>query len=218
MGLPAFFLSQLMVVGVASVFHRKLEDPLVIVGSQAVAYAALFAILATILRVQYSAPFWRSLGWKPGKIPGGAAVMLGVLLAFGIAVLGGLLHLPDINSPLDRMLKTNYGIIVLWIFGTTVGPIAEELAFRGFLQPLLVRTLGAPIAIVLTALPFGMLHFMQNAGSWSRVALIALAGIGFGVIRHVAGSTQTSILAHSAYNFTLFAAYFWGRNQVPSHG
>jgi len=57
----------------------------------------------------------------------------------------------------------------------------EELIFRGFLQPLLVRSLGAPAGILATALPFGLLHFQEYGNSWRHVLLISLSGVAFGL-------------------------------------
>ena len=212
LGLPTLLVAQLVVVLMAGAFGAKHDNPFVLVAGQAVAYALLFTLLALILRVQYSAPFWSTLGWRQGRIQPGTAALCGVVLAFSIALLGGLLHVPDVESPMQKLLRTPHGLLVLSLFGTTVGPVAEELAFRGFLQPLLVRNLGAVPGILIAAFAFGLLHLSQNAGSWPHIALISLAGIGFGVLRQVSGSTQTSILAHAAYNLTLFVAFFAGRN------
>ena len=70
-----------------------------------------------------------------------------------------------------------------------MAPVCEELMFRGFLQPLLVRSLGAAAGILATALPFGLLHFQEYGNSWRHVLLISLSGVAFGWMRHATGST-----------------------------
>jgi membrane protease YdiL (CAAX protease family) len=106
-------------------------------------------------------------------------------------------------------MQDRASIAIIGVFGVTLGPMAEELAFRGFLQPLLVRSLGVLPGIVVAALPFGLLHFSEYGNSWRHVVLICAAGVAFGWMRHVTGSTRASTLMHSAYNALFFAA-LWG--------
>ena len=212
LSLPVIVILQVLLSVSAKLLHHSPADPLLGLAAQAVAYPLLFLLLAGILRVQYQAPFWRSMGWTPSRIAIVPSLAAGVFLAFGLAVLGGLLRIPDVDSPVTRLLESPTSAVPLALFGILVAPLAEELAFRGFLQPLLVRSLGILGGIAVTALLFGMLHWEQNSRSWPHVAIITLAGIAFGILRHVSGSTRTSILAHVAYNSTLFLAYFaYGR-------
>jgi membrane protease YdiL (CAAX protease family) len=92
-----------------------------------------------------------------------------------------------------------------------IGPFFEELVFRGFLQPLLERALGAVPAIVLAAIPFALLHGVQYQWSWQHLALIMLAGCAFGTARYLAGSTAAAALLHIGYNVTLFIGYLLQR-------
>jgi membrane protease YdiL (CAAX protease family) len=43
-------------------------------------------------------------------------------------------------------------------------------------------------------------HLAQNANLWQSGVLITIAGFGFGVVRHVSGSTRASAITHIAYN------------------
>lgn len=208
LGLPAILLAQLLAVLIAKMLRLSPKDSIVLVSGQAFGYLLLFVILAGILRLQYDAPFWKSLGWESSRIPGAMAILGGAALAIGLAIVGGLLHVSNADSPVNRLLESPHGAIVLAVFGTTVAPLAEELAFRGFLQPLLVRVLGATGGILITAFLFGVLHFEQNAKSWAHVALIAAAGAGFGILRQVSGSIRPAILAHVGYNSALFITLF----------
>ena len=96
--------------------------------------------------------------------------------------------------------------LAITVFGITLGPLIEELLFRGFLQPVLVNVAGVFPGILITAAIFGGMHLTQNAGLWQSGVIITLAGFGFGLIRHVTGSTQASTIAHIAYNTLPFLA------------
>src|SRR5258706_14643021 len=104
-------------------------------------------------------------------------------------------------------------MILVEVFGGRAGPLSEELIFRGFLQPLLVRSLGAFAGILAAALPFGLLHFQEYGNSWRHVLLISLAGTMFGWVRHVTGSTKASTIMHAAYNAVFFLALFSQRSK-----
>jgi membrane protease YdiL (CAAX protease family) len=105
---------------------------------------------------------------------------------------------------MKELLSDPVSIALIAVFGTTLGPVCEELVFRGFLQPLLVRSLGAVAGIFATAVPFGLLHLQQYGFSWRHGLLITCAGAAFGWMRHTTGSTRASTLMHAAYNGLFF--------------
>ena len=88
-----------------------------------------------------------------------------------------------------------------------LGPIFEELVFRGFLYPLFARSIGAWPAILATAIPFALLHGQQSEWAWQLLAPIGLAGVAFGWVRYKTGSTVASTLVHIGYNATAVAVY-----------
>jgi membrane protease YdiL (CAAX protease family) len=106
-------------------------------------------------------------------------------------------------------------VILLATFGVTLGPLCEELAFRGFLQPLLVRSLGAVPGILAATIPFGLLHFQEYGNSWRHAVLIALAGASFGWMRHATGSTRAAAIMHASYNALFFFVLFAQRRELP---
>lgn len=178
-------------------------------------YVLLFFGLRTILNLQYGRKFWRSLGWVETRLPAATIMLLGVLTAIGIAMASAVLRTPDTPNPMTEMMRDTTSLILMGIFGVTVAPLCEELAFRGFLQPLLVRTLGVMAGIVFSAIPFGLLHYQEYGNSWRHAAVISLAGVAFGWMRHVTGSTKASVIMHSAYNGFLFFALVAQRKDLP---
>jgi len=176
-----------------------------LLAAQFVFYALLSGVLVALFRVQYDRPFWRSLGWTTPRLPLPTVVAGGVGLAVAVMLLGVLIRTPHIESPLTELLKDPTSLVLLAIFGSIVAPVCEELVFRGFLQPLLVRSLGATVGIVATALPFGLLHLREYGNSWRHVLLISLSGVAFGWMRQITGSTKAAAGMHSAYNAFQFA-------------
>ena len=84
----------------------------------------------------------------------------------------------------------------------------EELFFRGFLYPVLARSIGMPIAIFLTALGFALLHGAQLMFSWGPVLVIFLVGMVITVVRAKTNSVAAGVVIHMAYNGTLTLAMF----------
>ena len=191
--------------------NRALE----LLPAQFLGYALLFAALTVILRLEYERPFWRSLGWRWPKFPLPAIVASGIALAFAIGILGALLKTPEVAGPMKELLTGRSSLIVVVIFGVTLGPLCEELAFRGFIQPLLIRSLGAAPGILLSALAFGLLHLPQNDFAWQYGVLITLTGIAFGWMRWISSSTLGSTVMHCAYNLTLFLGFFAQGGKIP---
>lgn len=180
--------------------------------AQLIWYGLVFGGLYLMLRARYDRPFWRSLGFRfPFR---GMPMILfgGPVLAIAIGYAGYVLRTPNVSTPFQQMFANRPTFVLFAIFAVVVGPLCEELAFRGFLMPLLVRSFGAVVGIVATGALFGFLHAPEYAWSWRHVLLITAAGSTFGWVRYKTGSTAASTTMHATYNLTQFAA-FLGQGQ-----
>jgi uncharacterized protein len=182
----------------------RAAEPLAI---QMVGYVILFAALAMLLRVQYDRPLWKSLAWNSMRVPPALVAAYGVATAMVVAVIGALIQTPNTKNLMTEMMGDKVSFALMAVFGITLGPLCEELAFRGLLQPLLVRSLGPVAGIVLAAIPFGFLHYKEYGNSWRHAVIVAAAGAAFGWMRHATGSTKAATLMHSAYNTFFFGVF-----------
>jgi hypothetical protein len=179
-------------------------------------YGFCFGFLYLLLRLKYDRPFWESLGWVHFGERFWRRVGSGALLALGLAVAGALLRTPDLDMPMKHLLSDRTSVLLVGLAAATLGPACEELIFRGFLMPLLIRSLGPWPGIVFSALPFALLHGPQYAWSWRHVLLIVVAGVAFGWMRHRTGSTAAAAVMHAAYNSTFFAAVLIYGKDLPA--
>lgn len=187
----------------------------VLLPGQFLGYAFLFGFLWLLFRYQHKQPFWRSLGWVDSGVSAWLTAWAGVGLAIAVALAAILLRTPEIDSPMREYLSSGRSLALVALFGITLGPLAEELAFRGFMQPLFVKSFGAPAGIALAALPFGLAHLQQYGWSWRHGLLITLAGCAFGWARHRTGSTRAAVVMHIAYNLTFVLALLAQGRELP---
>jgi uncharacterized protein len=194
-----------IVIGIVAL--SKLGPAFRILVPQVLWYLFAFASLKALLLMRYQQPFWRSLGWRPVSFaPFAGAIAAGPLLALVVGLLGSAFHIPEIDLPFDQMLGSRATIILLGIVVVIVGPVAEELAFRGFLMPLLVRSLGAAGGVLLTGFIFGSFHGYEYQWSWQYMLLISIAGCVFGWAKYKTQSTVAAALMHCTFNLTQFMA------------
>ena len=177
-------------------------------------FAAVLIPVVFIFRVRYDRPLWSSVGFHlpPGELS--RSLMAGVGLATLVMVTAVLLRPPRIHSPLQDLMNDPASAPYLAVAAVTAAPLFEELFFRGLIQPLLVRDLGAIAGIMLSALPFAILHGPEYAWSWRHVLLIALAGAGFALKRHLSGSLGAATITHAAYNAVITTGHLLGRNLI----
>lgn len=175
--------------------------------SQTVFFGLLLLVLYLLVSVRYRRPFWRSMGWF-WPVPGAHWCFFGgPVLAFGIAALGVLLRAPEVPDPIKELITNRLSLAIVMLFGVVLGPIYEELFFRGFLFPLLAKSFGALAGVLLSAFLFGLLHGAQYDWAWQQVTLVTLAGVAFGFVRHRTGSTAASTILHGCFNLTQFVAF-----------
>jgi uncharacterized protein len=173
---------------------------LVILG-EFLAYVAVAAYMVMLVQGKYHQPFWQAIRWN---WPRNVTLMLFVgVLAVSLDLLNRFLPMPK-TTPFDQFFARPSDAYLMVAFAVTFGPLMEELFFRGFLYPVLARRMPVPFAIVLTALPFGLIHYLQYK-SWAAVLVIALVGVVLTTVRAVTKSVAASFLVHVGYNGTLMA-------------
>jgi len=208
--LAAFVLVALMVLTVEALLAGAVRATLhvkpvfVLLPAQFLLYGVLLGALALMFRRYYGRPFWKSLRWVSSGMPWSFVATCGIVLAVVVMVASLVLRTPDINSPMKELLSDKSSVVLVAVFGITLGPLCEEMLFRGFLQPLLVRSLGAVQGVLLAAVPFGLLHLQEYGYSWRHVLLITAAGAGFGWMRERTGSTKAAVIMHASYNSVFF--------------
>jgi uncharacterized protein len=165
-----------------------------------IAYMVLFAAIKVVF-FWAGKPLLRSLAWVPQPFPPLTLVVLGLALSFLSGLLLIVFRTPEIQTPFEKMMGDSLvSRIAMTVFGITLGPVIEELLFRGFIQPVITSAAGVFPGILLTSLLFGALHLSQNAGMWQSGVIITIAGFSFGLLRHISGSTKASSLMHIGYN------------------
>jgi uncharacterized protein len=176
------------------------QKPALALLAEFLAYIVLGIYMFLLLEGKYHARFWPAIRWNWPGIAGLNLVGVGVLM-LGFDLLGRFLPMPK-STPFDQFFDRPLDAYLTAAFAITLGPLMEEIFFRGFLYPVLARRLGAFWGIVLTALPFGAMHYLQYR-SWSAVLIIVLVGAVLTTIRAVTKSVGASFLAHVGYNGTL---------------
>jgi membrane protease YdiL (CAAX protease family) len=203
---PCIFLAVVLVHIVRFITHVPTSVQLLLV--QTVWYFLVFGCLAALFRFRYDRPFWQSLAWRPISLAASTgAILAGPILALVVGLLGSALRTPEIDLPFEQMLGSRTAIVLLGLVVVVLGPVAEELAFRGLLMPLLMRSIGTGTGIVLTGIIFGSVHGYEYQWSWRHILLISAAGCVFGWARYKTKSTVASALMHSTFNLTQFAAF-----------
>jgi hypothetical protein len=129
-------------------------------------------------------------------------------MSVALQLLASRLPIPK-NLPIDTFFRTSGEAWALTIFGVTLAPLLEELYFRGFLYPVLARSIGMLPAILITAFAFALLHGSQLMFSWGPVLVIFLVGMVLTVVRAKTNSVAAGLLIHVAYNGTISSLMFF---------
>ena len=202
-----FFAQFVIVMGARLfIFHRAplldvAKNPALALLSEFVTYIVVALYMVFLLEGKYHVRFGRAIRWN---WPGAAAFsFLGIgVLMLALDMFGRLLPMPK-TTPFDQFFERPFDAYLTAVFAITLGPLMEELFFRGFLYPVIARRTGVLGGIVLTAAPFGLIHAMQYGYAWGAVLIIFLVGIVLTTLRAVTKSVAASFLAHVGYNASL---------------
>lgn len=163
-------------------------------------YFFLVLILKLTITSRYGRPMLKSLGWRMTDSKTLVyAALAGAALPFLISAVGYVLRTPKISTEMDKMMES-MPIVPLVITAIALAPFFEELFFRGFLQPLLTRSLGLAFGILLTGGIFGGIHAAEYSFVWQYVVAITLVGVALGIVRAWTNSIVPTTVMHACFN------------------
>jgi uncharacterized protein len=170
--------------------------------AQMLAYVLVLGYMYIVVTKERRSPrFWKTIHWNwPANI--WPYVGLGLAMQVVFLLLARFLPFPK-ETPFDALLRRPAAVVLIAVFAVTLGPLMEELFFRGFFYPVLARRFGMSTGISVSALGFGLMHAYQYGYSWASVLLIFLVGVVLGVVRASKDSVAAGFLVHAAYNSTI---------------
>jgi len=182
--------------------------PIVTVVAQVLAYLLILAFMVSIVKRVPGQDLWQAIRWNWPK-NWSAYLLAGMALSFALQGIAHFLPIPK-ELPMDRFFRTPGEAWALSLFGVTLAPLLEELFFRGFLYPVLVRRFGVAMAVLTTAAGFSVIHAPQLGRAWGPVLVIFMVGLTLTITRAVTKSVAASLIMHMAYNSTLSVLLFVG--------
>ncbi|MBA2077958.1 CPBP family intramembrane glutamic endopeptidase [Rhodanobacter sp. PCA2] len=145
-----------------------------------------------------------------------AAVALGVLLPLvGGKLTEWLAHGHAVPQDV-KQLGSGAGTglrIALTLAVATIGPVAEELLFRGVLLSALLRRMRAVRAVAVSAVLFALVHLPDLRWLWYAVPNLALLGAALAWLRLRSGSLWPAVIAHACNNLLAMLAMFVSLHQ-----
>lgn len=184
---------------------RQDQGPLLL-PTQLAVYAAVYLSLGLVFRFRHSKPVLHSLGWCAARFNLLVVALGGILLAFAVSALATLAHTPKVPSPVENLMNSPILLSLFGVMAVTLAPFFEELFFRGFIQPLLTRSLGVIAGVLLTAAVFGSLHAPEYSFAWQYAVAVSLVGVVLGWVRVRSNSIIPCTVMHGAYNSVFVVA------------
>jgi membrane protease YdiL (CAAX protease family) len=124
--------------------------------------------------------------------------MAGMALINGTVIpwfTGDALENPQVEAITGGLSLSTSDLLLLLFLVALIGPVAEELFFRGMLYPVMRRRRGPTAAVVLNAILFALIHFIPIL-----LPSLFLIGLIFAWVRERSGSIIPSIVLHVVQN------------------
>ncbi|WP_295635462.1 type II CAAX endopeptidase family protein [Novosphingobium sp.] len=164
-----------------SLFNLLVFGPLIAIG----------VVLGLLSRQPVLRAGARPLLWTLAGLACGA---IAILSTTGFAWLSGGLR------PALQPAASVPGLIALGVALTLLQSGAEEVLFRGWLQPALTMRIGVPGGVLASAVVFAGFHAISAIPSWISVVNLVLGGLWFGLLALRSGGILAPLAAHFAYN------------------
>jgi hypothetical protein len=191
--------------------------------SDASAIAVIATLLVAAAVILHLARRWWPELWSKAELPGfgfamskqPAMYLLALILGLATPFVGGMLtqwlaqghevsqDIKQLGAHISLPLRIPLALLVV-----SIGPLVEELLFRGVLLSSIARYVGRGWAIVLTAVFFACVHLPDLSFLWYALPNLALLGLLLGWLRVQSGSIWPAVLAHSMNNLLAVVSWF----------
>jgi uncharacterized protein len=186
------------------------QRPVLLLVSQFLIDAAVVVYLLLLVEGKYHAPFASAIRWNWPK-SAWKLLAVGAAMLLVLSTIENFLPMPK-NTPFDKLFERPRDAYLLAIIAVSLGPLVEELFFRGLLYPVVAKRWGIAWGIFLTALPFALMHMPQYGYAWGALLIIFIVGVVCGAVRAFMHSVGASFLVHVGYNGTqMLIAVLWTR-------
>lgn len=141
-------------------------------------------------------------------LPVGAALLVGGSLALtGVSelFLDGRRPTQEVVELASEVGGVDVALVVVW--AGLLGPLAEELAFRGVLLRALLARRGPTFAITVSSAAFAGLHLLDPQ-AWMVVPLLFALGVVMARQAVATGRLARPFLTHAGFNLVSVAALF----------
>jgi len=194
--------------GVSTANLRKSPDELGLIAvlAQILLNLGLMVYLAAQMRLRFQSPFWCTIGWRAletGKVRRGVVYVALIFCGFFVARMVSLaepIFPPKHALPIQTMFQGPRAALIFMLTAVLLAPVVEETIFRGYLYPVVARSVGVSAGVVITGTLFGLLHAGQLWGGWWQIALLVVVGILFTLARAVSRTVVASYILHASYN------------------
>ncbi|MHA6204243.1 CPBP family intramembrane glutamic endopeptidase [Dyella soli] len=219
-----------MAVGVVSILQH--HDSITTVVAQGRAWlahsdATAITVMATLLVsasliLRLARRWWPRL-WAQAEPPGLGFTLASPIGMYFAALFVGVLT-PVIGGMLTQWLAQGHDVsqdikqlganTSLWLrlplalLVVSLGPLVEELLFRGVLLSSVARHVGNGWSIVLTAVLFACVHLPDLSFLWYALPNLTLLGLMLGWLRVRSGSIWPAVLAHGMNNLLAVVSWF----------
>jgi membrane protease YdiL (CAAX protease family) len=172
-------------------------------------YSFHLAILATIALHWHwrRLPWRRHLGWRRASLGtvlwSSAFLTLAIYLPIKVLIFVSELTAERLGQTMDAQdavklffeAEGTGPVAAMLFFAVILAPVAEELLFRGYLQPFLKSWLPARVALILTALAFAAIH-----GHWPTFLPLFGLGLVLGLVYEYTGAWWRCVGLHAGFN------------------
>src|SRR5258708_4249472 len=136
------------------------QKPVLLLLSQFLIYAAVALFMVLVVEGKYHVRFWQAIRWNWPQSGWRLLSLCGIML-FTLNLLQYFLPMPK-DTPFEKLFARPRDAYLLSLIAVTLGPLMEELFFRGFLYPVLARRLGAAWGIFVTTLSCDLTHIATS--------------------------------------------------------
>lgn len=182
----------------------------------------LTLVISATVTLMLARRLWPSM-WHLGTPPGfGFAqpanpmyYVIALTLGLAMPFLGGLLtqwlaqghevsqDIKQLGAVASPFLRVPLALLIV-----TLGPLVEEVLFRGVLLSSVGRHVPAGTATIITALLFACVHLPDLGYLWYAVPNLFLLGVVLALLRLHSGSIWPAVLAHGVNNALAVVSWF----------